>query len=710
MRLSTRNARLGLPAALALVFVCALAMAGAAVRAEAPALPVIEPVALAAPPLVPVAAAASRTAQEPGVDVIEELDFDDGIFPPAGWQTYQQGIDDPEQETYVWGLQDCDLPSLPGNVYAAWTSGGGRLGAELLCGQAYEEPVNSWLLRDPIDATDYAGGLRIHMRVKLDMPEWADTGDPAQPPPPFRVCTTRNEDGDLRCRQITGPEGWLTTGDSPPVFEWSAGLPEVRVLLVYVDQEPSGEHVGVYVDELKIEGLGEAGAETPTPGSPTAVVPTNTPRPGEPTPAPPTSEPDQPTIYLPRLARNDDQEPGPVPTAMPGAAAVIFGTRVDGTGQVEDPGYVFGEIDRLCAKESWMDLPVGTDFGWRWFQQDPVSGDFVRIDSPDLDKTIQAEESQGFASQCIQYGDPDTGAPVPVPDGVYRVSVFLRGEDVPSVTRDARVLGGEGPTPAPTGVPTAGPTPTPDTGPYPPFPEGCSAPLVNANFEQGPGVGWDERTPNGDPIIREFAEAVEGDYIAMFGRFPGRQEVLISESWRQLVPDAELESATLRFKVAILTDEVPNGQPDDLFGVGVLNETNDLDVALGISEESFAPNTWQQIADQDITEYFLERAGYPTGTLAWISESSASEVTNFLLDDVELEVCTTSGERFVLPLSAPQSGDAGSAAPLRVSPGSFARALLRDADLREGDGPGTPLSSEARTEAAAQGVGPATGR
>lgn len=661
--ITRRPGRAGIAARIAILALAAFAAAAAAATAAAGPTPPssVAPGDGEAVWLEPAAAGARPAAQpDPGLVEIELQAFDGDAFPPEGWRTFDNdALARRREETYVWGTADCDLPAGLGNRFAAWSVGGGRLGAGLLCAAEYDQPAESWLVREGIDASAYAGGLVVSFDIRFDVPPWVERSptDPDYVPPPVRVCGSTSTTGSFNCRGIFGPPGtegrWLNTGENPVVLRTTAGQADAAVAFIYTDAEPDGLFSAAMIDNVRIQGLGEPPEPTATPEG---HVPTVTPVPTTPVPTvPPTpfTPRDAQRAFLPVAQRAYDlvaDSPGVVPTALPGRVDVVFGTDVDGTGRVDNAGYRFDfGIRRLCAKESWYDVAPGTTVRWQWYQYNGGAGRFDEIPGEPLNSSEVAQTAQGFASQCIRYVDPD-GGEIPVPANRYKVAVFLRGEAFPMASGVAEVVGGSGP------VPTAGPSPTPK-----PLPEGCSDPLVNGDFETGPGNGWVERTPSGEPIIRTEI-ALESTYAALFGRHLGSQESLASAVVLDTLPADRIESVELRMALAIITDETTgNGTNEDLFAMGVINEALTIDVVAAISEESFPPRQWRGIT-VDMSEAFQRRADFERVALGFVTQQSASSATNFIVDNVVLEICLTSGQRLTIPLSGAQRVPVGDVA------------------------------------------------
>jgi len=597
-------------------------------------------------------AAPARAVQpEPGITEVESQNFDGDTFPPEGWRTFDnEALARRREETYTWGRADCDLPVGAGNRYSAWGVGGGRLGDALLCGVEYDQPVESWLVREGIDASGFAGGLLVSFDIRFDVPTWVERSpsDPAYVPPPVRVCGSSATAGSFSCRRIFGQPGtegrWVTTGANPVVLNMVAGQDSAAIAFIYTDSQPDGLYSGVMIDNVRIQGVSEAVAASPTPTGqqPTPTDPATT---AVPTVAPTSFTPrDSQRAYLPAVIRSYDKvvdSPGVVPTALPGRVQVEFGTNVDITGRVENAGNRFDYgIPRLCAKQSWYDMPPGTSIRWQWYQYNAGAQRFDTIPGEQLNGSEVAQTPEGFANQCIRY--VSEGTDVPVPANRYRVEVFLRGEAIPMAAGVAEVVGASGP------QPTAGPSPTPK-----PLPEGCSDPLINGDFEAGPDLGWIQRTPSGEAIIRTEA-VLSGTFSALLGRHLGAQEALISAVNVATLPAEDIEHVEVKFRLGMVTDEtLGNGVHDDLFVLGVVNDANTMDNLPALSEETLAPSGSARTITGDITQLFIERPDYPQVAFAFLTQQSATSATNFIVDDVVLDFCLTSGQIVRVALETP---------------------------------------------------------
>jgi len=203
--------------------------------------------------------------------IIEDQGFESTVFPPPGWIVVDQMYDPPE---YQWSRETCRVESPGGGGAAAWSVGGGAGGSGLACGTPYTQAVDTFLVYGPIDTRSFPGGIRVSMRVWLDMPR-TDS---------FIVCATHGPGvSDYSCYD-TGATQSDWDRFAPLDFPLTAGRTDVDVWINYRDRLPPGGHVGVFIDNVRIEGMGQA--ETPTTPaagpSPTGTqtVPTLTPATG----------------------------------------------------------------------------------------------------------------------------------------------------------------------------------------------------------------------------------------------------------------------------------------------------------------------------------------------------------------------------------------------------------------------------------------------
>jgi hypothetical protein len=275
-------------------------------------------------------------------DLIESQPFELEEFPPPGWQAWDRIArrEGRNEDEYTWGRQTCDIDTLEGFDAAAWSNGGGVLGATLVPCQPFLEPVSSRLFFGDIDTTEYLSGLLVTMIFKLDVPSFSS----------FRACAPIKDDPNGYYWCYSAPQlytgGW-TTYSEPMVFTQAAGLTNAEVVFSYEDLEPSGTRVGAYIDNVDIEGVYvREGAPTITPSITPTRAPTNTPRPtttlsrpSTNTPRPSaTLPPGVPTytprpidrshdVYLPlagnRMVDNDWRNPPPRPTSTPNGGTQV---------------------------------------------------------------------------------------------------------------------------------------------------------------------------------------------------------------------------------------------------------------------------------------------------------------------------------------------------------------------------------------------------
>lgn len=211
------------------------------------------------------AAAGGRTQDV----VIESQDFEGGTFPPPGWAAFDS-LNDPAE--FQWDRETCQVEPGVGGSRSVWALGGGSGGAGLSCGAEYVDPVDTALIYGPIDTTGFPGGLRVSMRVWLDIPDLRPDAEA------FMVCANPGPSPEqpVSCWGTGRVEsGWEEF--APLDFPLSTGLTDVYVWIYYFDRMPEGGHVGVFVDNIVIEGVGGSGGSTPTPTTPTSATPTGTP-------------------------------------------------------------------------------------------------------------------------------------------------------------------------------------------------------------------------------------------------------------------------------------------------------------------------------------------------------------------------------------------------------------------------------------------------
>ncbi len=585
------------------------------------------------------------------VEEIESQDFEGDTFPPEDWATWDTDNETggPE-ETYTWGIQDCDVPAESRGLKSAWSVGGGRLGAELLCGGNYDQPSRSWLVRSGIDTSAYPGGIQVNMSFKVDMPR-----DEA-----FQICASTEIATTIACSYALEPTPgrWITFRD-PIVFDRAGDLDNAVVVLRYDDPAPDGGNIGVYVDDILIEGL--TGEAPPTATS--TLEPGRTPTPTASRPAPTAPGFPGPRIFLPNVSKNHDvkADPSSLPTAAPGRVDIDFAEDflVDGTAITPGPRFAYG-ILQLCSKQSWYDAPIGQAIRRQWYEWDGL--EYLPLGGEDLNNTIEVPTTNGFSEQCVQWVDEAERSPVPVPAGRYRVDLFLGASLSPTASGVAEVIEGAPETPVPsTAVPTVAPPTTVPTVEPSPEPGDCFDPIENGDFEAGPGVGWLETTSASDGLIREELPYDESRFSALFGTVLGVQEVLQSRRAIPGRPDTAVESATLRFVLLMITDETPRtGEEVDIFGVCFGGNTaTDVECVARATEDTWPEGTWIAV-EQDVTDFVVLRDGFTTVTPLFIGQSNSTLTTNYSMDNVELEICLAGGERMIVPidsavLAAPES-------------------------------------------------------
>jgi hypothetical protein len=578
-------------------------------------------------PLRPPSRAAAPAQTDPVL--VEYQDFEDEAFPPVGWKIYdvlalQAGERDPR---ITWGREVCDVDPRVGDAAAAWGVGGGSQGSQLTCGAPYTQAVDSRLTYEDIDTRTFPGGLRVQLRLKVDLPQ-----DEA-----LYICASRNDDPDrLACRYpVDPPAGWITFRE-PLKYPAAANLPDAEIELIYRDREPQGNHFGVFVDNISIEGLLE-------------VFPTDTPAGPTDTPAPPTETPVptpvRPTIFLPMAMKMTVKDDLPPPVTAP-PVRVQFGTAIDElTGELTSPGHLFQSgMMRLCAKESWRDLAIGTPLRYQWYTV--VNGQDEPIPGEGFGRTVTVEQTSGWLSQCALSTDAQ-GNPLPIPDGIYKVSAFLNLSAVPAVSEVAEVrdLGTPRPptwTPRPSATmePTETPLPPGEPSPTP----GCVQRVINGDFEQGPDVGWSLTTNAIENdlarvIRQDSAAARDGEWFAVLGGGVNVRDDLQSAATLRLLPAERMESATFKLSLAIVTEERKNGTPDDFLQPMFVNPAGEQSaIRAGFSEENIEADTWYD-GTVDVTEQLTQRDGWTSARLVFASRNNATVHSFHLLDEITLEVC-----------------------------------------------------------------------
>ncbi len=617
-------------------------------------------------PVVPagIRPSANRSSFDTMDEVLESQDFEGTEFPPTGWRTFDDLAPEGVDPNFIWAMEDIEVPR-DGGVQAAWSIGGGTIGGTLGFGGVYADPVASVLAYGPMDLTAFPDGLTVQHQFYPDLP--VRTGEPnnAAEAKAFLVCTDRRDSTtNLDCRTLASEDGprkqWVGWGE-PLEFALAGGLDEVFVYFIHRDLTPEGTHMGVIIDNVEIVGKT---ISDPGPGPSPVPTASSTPQPG---PGPgPGPAPDPNRAFLPFVFNNFDKAnlPSEFPTPQTGSISVDFGTDINReTGALANEGTRFTNgIQQLCAREQWRDMVVGTPMRVQWFVE--RGGVFEELDPGNVtgvNDTFDAPAEASFAFQCVGFVDA-SGNAIPVPNGRYRTSIYLRGSDVAAASRTAEIVpGSPGPTATPgANPPTASPTPPGEATPKPTLPANCTNPLVNGDFEQGPNVGWQQQSANNQASIRADG-ALQSNFGVIFGLYPGAQEAVMALEPVTTLPEGELESATVRWWLNVVSQEDrSNGDNADRFGIGTRGNTNDDGRSLvAVSEDSFAPNTttpfpsdrWWPL-QADITSGFVQGEGFDEAHLLLVGILNANELlTNFRVDNVVLELCTPEGMH-VVPMRA----------------------------------------------------------
>lgn len=195
--------------------------------------------------------AAASAVDAPAQTRIASADFESTSFPPVGWRVVDQQSSPP---AYVWDRETCEVDPGTGGAAAAWALGGGSGGSGLACGSTYADAVDTFLIYGPIDTRPFDEGIRVSLMVWLDMPASQS----------FIVCATHGPgESDFQCFE-TGVTETDWASFAPLDFPLTAGRTDVEVWINYRDREPSGGHVGAFVDNVTIDGLSSGAPPTVT--------------------------------------------------------------------------------------------------------------------------------------------------------------------------------------------------------------------------------------------------------------------------------------------------------------------------------------------------------------------------------------------------------------------------------------------------------------
>lgn len=594
-------------------------------------------------------AAADARRQSPaqqGTELVA-LDFEDSAFPPDGWTLLDNVNNKTGRESrHAWSRQTCEKDGANGGEASAWCSGGGLDGAKTACGENIGLGTEPWLVHPGIDISAYPGGIQVDLMVLFDAPVGQRV---------FYVCAAEEGSTNFNCAAFSLPSEqlrarWLTL-QTPIYLPDTAGLSNVQVAFVFNDKDGAGDYPGVFIDNVKIEGLAEAPATPEV--SPTATrrnTPTRTPTRTRFTPTPtlrPTQE--RPTVYLPMLAKNKDGY-------EPHWIKVSIGSELGDDNHVINVGkqFQYGTMS-LCGEVAWGGFSPSTELRWQWYRR--INGVMEEIPSAILNGiVVVGDEPESFVSaNCL--AAVEEGVPAPLPENDYRLDVFIEPDSAAFASEGASITDevppgktpiGPRPTPGPTGPPSPTPKVTPGG-------ESCQN-VDNADFERGPSAGWSLRTnvaaPNDttERVIRASADVFQdppaefGDYVAALGGGLRVEDNLISSEFP--LPDAsEIVSATLNFTFLIFTEETRNGTNDDTAVAFVMNQDGQA-VAVpgtGISEEIVdAGNIYTLREPVDVSSLVMKRDAWTSAQLGFQSTNSEADPTVHVVDNVVFALCTTS--------------------------------------------------------------------
>lgn len=157
--------------------------------------------------------------------------------------------------------------------------------------------------------------------------------------------------------------------------------------------------------------------------------------------------------------------------------------------------------------------------------------------------------------------------------------------------------------------------------------------VVNGDFEQGPGAGWQEASLRGYPIVwQDPDDAYAGQWFAWLGG----EDNEVSQLWQDLVIPAN-HRAELRFWLLIGTFE-PGDEPHDLFDVQIDGQ------AVFQADNTDQTDGFYVPVTVDITAY----ADGQSHELRFTATCDAIASTSFYVDDVAVVVT-----------SLPDDGDDG---------------------------------------------------
>jgi len=601
--------------------------------------------------LVPAAGPDSRVHRPLGVaqqgEEVASLDFEDPAFPPGDWTLLDNVNGKTGRESrHAWSRQTCERDAATGGEASAWCSGGGLDGAKNACGENIGLGTEPWLQHPGFDISAYPAGIQIDLMAMLDTPVGKRV---------LYVCAAPEGSTNFDCATLALPNEqlrarWLTL-QTPIYLANTAGLSTVQVAFVFNDKDGAGDYPGIFIDNVRIEGLSE-------PPATAEASPTTTRRPTSTrTPtrvrftATPTARPTQSKLraYLPFLSMNkvgiEDHWIG-----------ITFGSEIGDENHVANPGkqFQFGTMS-LCGEIAWGGFSPSTELRWQWYRR--VNGVFEEIPSATLNgSVVVSDEPEHFVSaNCL--AAVEDGAPAPLPVNDYKLSVFIEPETSAFNSETVAITDEVPPGKTPIGPrPTAGPTGRPSATPKAtPGGEHCQN-VDNADFERGPSTGWSLRT-NVDPpndtverVIRLSSDVIQtppeqlGEYLAVLGGGENVQDNLLSSEFP--LPEAsEIVSATLNFDFLMFTDETRDGTNDDV-AVGFFMNQDGQAVAIpgtGISEENIDPSRIYTLRDPvDVVSLVTKRDGWTSAQLGFQSANSDADVSFHVFDNIVFALCTRS--------------------------------------------------------------------
>jgi hypothetical protein len=311
--------------------------------------------------------------------------------------------------------------------------------------------------------------------------------------------------------------------------------------------------------------------------------------------------------------------------------------------------------------------------------------------TPTVTTTETAEPTTPVPTTETPGPTSETPVPTDTPTGTTPVDIFmpvaLKGEFGTMPEPETPEPGTETvEPPEPTPVPSVEPTQDPGPGDIE-----CEDIVINGGFEDGPDVGWalqsNAMKPDETPleladVILEYASFGDqlvpppngGDWLAFMGDILGVDMWLHQSEPVDMLPVDQVVSATLVINLGLLTDEVPDGEDTDLFGIYVMNQDDDAELVVEYSEESgdIQPGAWNEVTVPGFELLLTEREDWETVRLAFRSTQDDEFVTQHALDNVTLEVCQLT-EPSPATARYMRASHAGAATSVRTLGGSLRR-------------------------------------